>query len=205
MQRSTISAGVDAAWTYFQFRILSYLKSCRGSVLPTSGLEILGRVLEAIVNANSTNSWRRIFIIVAGHISEELIRLSAEDERLYDQVQAQLPLHHEQSEEIGWAAIPRGILHERNKRRKALLAVQIRTTRIKTRRVLHHRALWYIHMLEETKRGQLISYWDILPASGMFAYFILLWLIDAVFALVWALLGLFESLVVDPPPSPLVQ
>ncbi|SCN77142.1 uncharacterized protein FFB20_05490 [Fusarium fujikuroi] len=126
MQHSTISAGVDATRNYFQFRILSYFKSCRGSVLITSGLEILGRVLEAIVNANSTNSWRKIFIIVAGHISEELIRLSAEDERLYDQVQAQLPLHHEQSEEIGWAAIPRGILHERNKRRKALLGIQER-------------------------------------------------------------------------------
>ncbi|CCT72893.1 uncharacterized protein FFUJ_12788 [Fusarium fujikuroi IMI 58289] len=160
MQHSTISAGVDATRNYFQFRILSYFKSCRGSVLITSGLEILGRVLEAIVNANSTNSWRKIFIIVAGHISEELIRLSAEDERLYDQVQAQLPLHHEQSEEIGWAAIPRGILHERNKRRKALLGIQIRTTRIKTRRVLHHRALWYIHMLGCDRRMKVVGKYE---------------------------------------------
>ncbi|KAF5561595.1 hypothetical protein FPHYL_6088 [Fusarium phyllophilum] len=205
MQLSTISASVGAVWSFFQLRILSYLNSRRRSVLPASGLKILARVLEALFNVNSINNRRRIFTIVEGDISEELRRLSAEENMNYEQIKAQLRLHQNQSEEVGWAVIPTRVLHDRNNRRKALLAMQKRSMRIKAQRVLHHRALWYIQMLEEGKRGQPISYWEIIPALKMCTYFILLWMIDAVFGLVWAFLALFESLVLGPPSDPLVQ
>jgi membrane-bound metal-dependent hydrolase YbcI (DUF457 family) len=60
-------------------------------------------------------------------------------------------------------------------------------------------------MLKEGKRGQTISYWELIPALKLCAYFILLWVIDLVFALVWALLALFKSSVVDPSYDPWVH
>ncbi|PNP85472.1 hypothetical protein FNYG_01301 [Fusarium nygamai] len=108
MQLSTICASVAAAWSFFQFRILSHLNSRRGSVLSASSLKILASVLEALVKANSSNSWRGIFTIVEGDISEELKRLSAEENRNLDQIKAQLRLHQNQSEEVGWTVYQRG-------------------------------------------------------------------------------------------------
>ncbi|KAL9564400.1 hypothetical protein ACKAV7_011591 [Fusarium commune] len=144
----SIPGGVEAAWNYFQFRTLSYLKCRWGNVLPALGLEILGSVLEAILNANSINSWRRISILVESDIRDELRRLSAEEETLNNQIRAQLPFYRDQSAEFGLAVIPSGMLHDRNNRRKALLGLQKRATRINARRILHHRALWYIGMFE---------------------------------------------------------
>ncbi|KAF5579445.1 hypothetical protein FPCIR_11103 [Fusarium pseudocircinatum] len=205
MQLSTVCVIVAAAWSFFHFRILSHSNSRRGSVLSASSLKILASVLQALVNANSINSWRGIFSTVKGDIREELRRLSAEQNRNFEQLKAQLRLHQHESEEIDWANIPARIFHNRNDRRKALLATSKRAMRIKERRVLHYRALWYMRMLEEGKRGQPISYWEIIPALKMCTYFILLWVIDVVFALVWALLALFEPLVVDSSSDTWVQ
>ncbi|KAF5575046.1 hypothetical protein FPANT_11495 [Fusarium pseudoanthophilum] len=148
MQRSTFCACVDAVWHFFLFRTLVPIRSRRGNLLPALGLEILGCVLEALLNANSVNSWRRIFIIIEGDLNYELKRLSAEEKTLSDQVHAQLPFHRKEFQEAGWAVLPTEMLRDRNNRRKSLMAIQKEVTRINTRRALYHQALWYTEMLE---------------------------------------------------------
>ncbi|KAF5978552.1 hypothetical protein FCOIX_5817 [Fusarium coicis] len=92
MQRSTICASVAAAWRVFQFCRLRQFNSRHGSVLPASALKILASILEALVNANSINGWRRVLTIVEGDISEELRQLSAEENRNPEQIKAQFRL-----------------------------------------------------------------------------------------------------------------
>ncbi|KAF5621081.1 uncharacterized protein FTJAE_11422 [Fusarium tjaetaba] len=148
MQRSAFCACVDAVWHFFLFRILVPIRSHHVNLLPALGLEILGCVLEALLNADSVNSWRRIFILIEGDLNYELKRLSAEEKTLNDQVHAQLFFHRKEFQETGWAVLPTEMLHDRNNRRKSLMAIQKQVTRMNTRRTLYHRALWYSEMLD---------------------------------------------------------
>ncbi|EXL98167.1 hypothetical protein NOF04DRAFT_6577 [Fusarium oxysporum II5] len=116
---------------------------------------------------------------------------------LKDQIREQLTLRFDQSAEIAeWAEVPRAIVHDRINRRKTVLEIQKRETKVRVRRELYSRVVGYFDTIEERKRGQRISWRDLYLAAWIHTYCMNLWIFDMAFTSIWAVMSLFELVLV---------
>jgi hypothetical protein len=173
--------------------ISSCLSRRYGNVLPSLGPGKLAGVFKGTFGTTPNDNWSTILMSAKSKMQEEMARLVEEQQNLKNRVREQLALHLDQSAEIAdWDVVPLAILRDRINRRKAVLRMQKRATKIRVRRELYSRALWYSDTLEERKRGQRILCRDLFYGGCIYAYCMLLWIFDMAFASIWTAMTLFE-------------
>lgn len=177
--------------------VTSRVSQWYGNVLPSLGGVILLEVFERAFFTTSNNNWSAILTPLKNETQGELRRLFDEQQDLKDQIREQLTLHLDQSAEIAeWAEVPRAIVRDRINRRKTVLKIQKRATKVRVRRELYSRVVGYFDTLEERKRGQRISWRDLYLAAWIHTYCMNLWIFDMAFTSIWAFMSLFELVLV---------
>ncbi|RYC90972.1 hypothetical protein BFJ63_vAg6316 [Fusarium oxysporum f. sp. narcissi] len=168
-----------------------------GNILPFLGGVILFQVFGRAFCTTSNNNWSAILTPLKNKTKRELGRLFDEQQDLKDQIREQLTLHLDQSAEIAeWVEVPRAIVRDRINRRKTFLEIQKRATKVRVRRELYSRVIGYFDTLEERKRGQRISWRDLYLAAWIHTYCMNLWIFDMAFTSIWAVMSLFELVLV---------